>query len=57
MLEKEDVANLCNGRLDYDVKDRITRLSLSAKEGNNNEQDDEFTMPDLSVYNPLLATY
>lgn len=37
--------------------DRTTRLSLSAKEGNNNEQDDEFTMPDLSFYNPLLATY
>lgn len=37
--------------------DRITRHSLSAKEGNNNEQDDEFTMPDLSFYNPLLATY
>lgn len=37
--------------------DRITILSLSAKEGNNNEQDDEFKMPDLSFYNPLLATY
>lgn len=37
--------------------DRFTRLSLSATEGNNNEQDDKFTMPDLSFYNPLLATY
>lgn len=37
--------------------DRITRLSLSAKEGNKNEQDDKFTMPDLSFYSPLLATY
>lgn len=47
--------NEYNNGLDLDFVDRIVRLSLSAKKGNNYEQEDKFTMPDLSYYNPLLA--
>lgn len=58
MLEKEDISNVGiedNDGLDIDLMDKMTRMSLCAKKTDDSEQDNESTMSDLSLNNPLFA--